>query len=91
MGRWPISLRFQKGKGMTLMKLRRKAPGTQVTPCCVCNAPSASPEKRVSDQLIVGQPGVVTQGGGVCDTCGRVLAQVVSKFGPDLTVLVERG
>jgi hypothetical protein len=75
---------------MTVMKLRREAPGAQVAPCCVCDAPSARSDKRVSDQLVVGEPGTPTQIGGVCETCGEVLNQVVKKFGSCLTLLVEQ-
>ena len=38
---------------------------------------------------LIGTPGTPSHDGGVCDTCGRVLEQVVAKVGPALNVQVE--
>jgi hypothetical protein len=72
---------------MPLVQLRRHAPEVQsITTCCVCG------EQRpnlVTDHLLVGSPGVPSEQGAVCDTCGRVLEQFVAKLGSNLTVHVE--
>jgi hypothetical protein len=41
------------------------------------------------DHLLIGTPGTPSHDGVVCDTCGRVLEQVVAKVGPALNVQVE--
>ena len=76
---------------MTVMKLRRKGAAGQAAACSVCEASSTGKGKpALTDQLVVGQPGAATYVGGVCEACGRVLDRVVTKFGPNLTVLVEQ-
>jgi hypothetical protein len=44
---------------------------------------------HVHDHLLIGTPGTPAHDGGVCDTCGRVLEQVVARVEPELSIWVE--
>jgi hypothetical protein len=72
---------------MTVVRLHRHAPEAKnATTCAVCGTSEAA---QVTDHVQVGTPGTPDHDGGVCDACGSVLGNVVGKFGPDLTVMVE--
>jgi hypothetical protein len=43
----------------------------------------------VTDHIQVGQPGTPAHDEGVCESCGRVIDNVVDKYGGQLTMLVE--
>ena len=72
---------------MPFVQLRRHAPeiNSRMT-CCLCGARSLS---MPHDHLLVGTPGVPDFQDAVCDTCGRVLEQFVTRWGPNLSVAVE--
>jgi hypothetical protein len=72
---------------MPFVQLRRHAPEVQgLTICCVCGV--RNPD-LLMDHLLVGSPGVPSEQGAMCETCGRVLEQIVAKLGSNLTVHVE--
>ena len=72
---------------MTVVRLQRHAPEAQnATTCAVCGT---TDKKRVTDHIQVGQPGTPAHDEGVCDTCGRVIDNVVDKYGSELTMMVE--
>jgi hypothetical protein len=72
---------------MTVVRLQRNAPeASQAQTCAVCGTTDA---ERVTDHIQVGTPGTPHEDAGVCSSCGRVLDQVVNRFGGDLTMLVE--
>ncbi len=72
---------------MTIVRLHRHAPEAQsATTCALCGTADV---QAVTDHIQVGTPGTPQQDAGVCDACGRVLDNMVDKFGGDLTVMVE--
>ena len=72
---------------MTVVRLHRNAPEAQnATSCAVCGT---SDVRQVTDHIQVGTPGTPSHDGGVCSACGRVLDNVVGKFGGDLMVSVD--
>ena len=72
---------------MTVVRLHRHAPEAHhATSCAVCGTADA---RNVTDHIQVGTPGTPEHDAGVCDACGKVLDNVVDKFGGDLTVMVE--
>ena len=72
---------------MPFVQLRRHAPEMHgITLCCVCGVHNRG---VLLDHLLVGSPGVPSEQGAVCETCGRVLEQIVAKLGSYLTVQVE--
>jgi hypothetical protein len=73
---------------MPFVHLRRGAPEVQnaAVACSICGTHDAD---RVRDHLLVGTPGTPSHDGGVCESCGRVLEQVVARMGPELSVRVE--
>jgi hypothetical protein len=72
---------------MTVVRLQRHAPEAQnATKCAVCGTTEA---KQVTDHIQVGPPGSPIHDEGVCNACGKVIDNVVGKYGGDLTMLVE--
>jgi hypothetical protein len=72
---------------MTVVRLHRHAPEAHnATSCAVCGTADT---RKVTDHIQVGTPGSPEHDAGVCDACGKVLDNVVGKFGGDLTVMVE--
>src|SRR3981081_1627897 len=80
---WSVDLEEK----MTVVRLHRHAPEAQnATSCAVCGTGDV---RAVTDHIQVGTPGTPDRDAGVGDACGRVLDNVVGKFGGDLTVMVE--
>ena len=72
---------------MTVVRLHRNAPEAHnATSCAVCGTADV---RQVTDHIQVGTPGTPEQDAGVCANCGRVLDNVVGKFGGNLTVTVD--
>ena len=72
---------------MTVVRLHRHAPEAKnATSCAVCGTADM---REVTDHVQVGTPGAPAHDAGVCNSCGRVLGNVVGKFGGELTVMVE--
>jgi hypothetical protein len=72
---------------MTVVRLHRHAPEAKnATSCAVCGTADM---REVTDHVQVGTPGTPAQDAGVCNSCGRVLDNVVGKFGGELTVMVD--
>ncbi len=72
---------------MTVVRLQRHAPEAQnATRCAVCGTTDAS---SVTDHVQVGTPGTPAHDEGICESCGRVLGNVVERYGGQLTMLVE--
>jgi hypothetical protein len=72
---------------MTVVRLHRHAPeADNATQCGVCGTTDA---KQVTDHIQVGTPGTPAHDEGVCDACGRVIDNVVDKYGGELSMMVE--
>lgn len=72
---------------MTVVRLQRHAPEAKnATTCGVCGTTDA---KTVTDHIQVGTPGTPAHDEGVCESCGRVLDNVVDKYGSQLTMMVQ--
>lgn len=72
---------------MTVVRLQRHAPEAEnATSCAVCGTTDA---KRVTDHVQVGPPGTPAHDEGICDACGNVIGSVVSRYGDQLTMMVE--
>jgi hypothetical protein len=72
---------------MTIVRLQRHAPEARnATSCAVCGTTDS---RRVTDHLQVGTPGTPQQDAGVCESCGGVIDRVATRYGPDVTMLVD--
>ena len=72
---------------MTVFRLHRHAPEAESAQvCAVCGTTDAG---RVTDHVQVGPPGTPTHDEGLCEACGGVVDQVVTRYGQCLTMLVD--
>jgi hypothetical protein len=72
---------------MTVVRLHHHAPEAQnATTCAVCGTADAP---HVTDHIQVGTPGVPQHDEGVCEACGKVLDNVVEKYGSQLTLMID--
>ncbi|HEV7666746.1 MAG TPA: hypothetical protein VGQ62_24645 [Chloroflexota bacterium] len=70
-----------------MVRLQHNAPEAHnATRCGVCGTTDAA---QVTDHIQVGQPGTPAYDEGVCHACGRVINNVVDKYGGDLTMMVQ--